>query len=76
MEIKATYSEPTTIWRLQHPDGSRARAMIVPHGFGCSLVWWVNEQVEGAEEFPEWQPALDQADELRMTMESEGWIAS
>jgi len=53
------------LWRLQHPDGSTARAMIVPHGFGCTLVWWVDERVEGAKEFPGWAPAIAAAEGMR-----------
>jgi hypothetical protein len=30
---------------------SAERAMIVSHGFGCALIWWVNEQLGVAEEF-------------------------
>jgi len=49
--------------------------MIVPHGFGCTLVWWIDERVEGAQEFPDSQLALNRAEELRLTMEGDGWIA-
>ena len=59
--MKITYSEPTTLWRLHHPDGRVARAVTVPHGFRCTLVWWINETVEGAEEFEEWEKGIEDA---------------
>lgn len=70
--MEPTYSEPTTLWRLQHPDGSSARAMLVPHGSGCSLVWWVNERIEGAEEFEDSKAALKRSEQVRAAL-ADGW---
>ena len=73
--MKTTYAEPTTLWRLQRREGSVARALILPNGFGCTLVWWVDEQVRGAQEFPDWESALTAADKFRLEMEGGGWTA-
>ena len=71
--VTATYSEPTTLWRLRHADGHTARAVLVPHGHGCSLAWWVDEQVEGAEECKEWAQGLDVAERVRAQFVHDGF---
>ena len=57
-----------------HCDGKGARAVIVPHTMQTTLVWWVGDQIDGAEDFVEWSGALERADALRSRLLSEGWI--
>jgi hypothetical protein len=67
-------AEPTTLWRLKHPDGSVARAVLVSHPLGCTLVWWINDKVEGTGEFVEAAPAIAAADGLRLQRKKGGWL--
>jgi hypothetical protein len=71
---KATYAEPTIAWRLRRGDGSTARATVLPHGFGCSLIWWVNERCEGAEEYADWTDALTKAGDVRDALRRIGFV--
>jgi hypothetical protein len=71
---KATYAEPTIVWRLRRGDRSTARATVLPHGFGCSLIWWVNEQCEGAVECTDWTDALTKAGDVRDALRRIGFV--
>jgi hypothetical protein len=63
--VKHTYLEPTVLWRARTPDGRAAHATIVPSGFVCTVVWFVNGEPMGGQEFPEWEDALAFAERLR-----------
>jgi hypothetical protein len=68
-----THTDPTVIWRL-HREGEVARAVIVPHTLQTTLVWWINDQIDGAEDFLEWSGALERADAVRARLMTDGWI--
>ena len=59
-----TYTDPTVIWRLRR-EGEAARAVIVPHTLQTTLVWWIDDHIDGAEDFLEWSGALERADVVR-----------
>ena len=71
--MKSTYSEPTTLWRLSHPDGRTARSVVIPQSYGASVLWFVQETLEGAQDFSDWQSAVVWCDSVRATLSKEGW---
>ena len=71
--MSAKYSKPTALWSLRHPDGRLARATLIPHGFGCTFVWRIDESVKGLQEFRDWKPAIQRADRLRSELTQGGW---
>jgi hypothetical protein len=73
MELKKTYAEPTALWRLRHPDGRQAPAMLVPNGFGCSFIYWLNQTIESADEFSGWASGIQHADRLRIELANSRW---
>lgn len=44
----STYCEPTVLWRLRRSATDTARATVVPHWQYATVLWWVNERLEGA----------------------------
>ena len=70
---KTTYSEPTTLWRLQHADGRRARSVVVPRGPGICAIWILNDDVEAARDFGEWKDALTWLETARLALLEAEW---
>jgi hypothetical protein len=68
-----TYTDPTLIWKLQRDEQS-ARAVIVPHTLQTTLVWWINDGIDGAEDFLDWSGALERADAVRVRLLGDGRI--
>lgn len=68
-----TYSEPTVLWRLKHPNGAVARATIIPGHPTSTLVWFVDDTLDRAENFTDWNAAIARADETRRVMVEDGW---
>ena len=68
-----SYSEPAVLWRLRRPDGSRARATIIPGVPASTLVFFVNDRFERGENVSDWEPALRRADEVKRQLVKEGW---
>ena len=67
-----TYNAPTIVWRLQRRDVF-AYAIIVPRGSRTTLTWWINDRLEGNEDFAEWTGALERSDVVRGQLLEEGW---
>ena len=67
-----TYTDPTVIWRLRREERT-AHAMIVPHTIQTTLVWWIDENIDGAEDFIEWSGVLERADVVRARLLKDGW---
>lgn len=63
--MKTTYSEPTTLWRLRHPDGRRAHALIIPRWTDTAVLWFVNDRNLATWGFNDWKNALEWANEVR-----------
>lgn len=72
-DSKLTYSEPAVLWRLQHPDGRTAHAVIVPRGFDTCAAWFTNERPEEARDFKSWDDALKWLEEVCLTLGHGGW---
>jgi len=73
-DFKRTYIESTTLWRLRHPDGRLARALIVPRWTDASGVWFINELSEDTKDFENWDTAVKWVEEVRTTLEANGWL--
>jgi hypothetical protein len=67
-----TYNAPTIIWRLQR-DGVFAYAIIVPRGKKTMLTWWIDDRLEGIDQFEDWTLALEQSEKIRRQLLEEGW---
>jgi hypothetical protein len=58
------FEEPHEVWRVRQSDGRVAHATVVPNGFCCSLVWFVNGVVVGGEDRPDWETAVARAGQV------------
>jgi len=67
-----TYNAPTIIWRLQR-EGVFAYAIVVPRQSKMQLLWWIDDRIEGNEEFPEWARALERSEVVRTQLLEDGW---
>ncbi len=59
---------PTDLWTVTDPDGRRVRATLIPIGEMVTLAWFVDDRLEGAEDFADWDAAMRRAAELRMAV--------
>jgi hypothetical protein len=48
--------------------------VIVPHTLQTTLVWWIDDHIDGAEDVLEWSGALERADAVRGRRLRDGWI--
>lgn len=70
---------PTILWRLFKSAGSlgkgaeHARAVILPGGPPCTLAFFANEALDRVENYETMDLALFRADEVRRSLEDEGW---
>ena len=71
--IKSTYCEPTVMWRLSHPDGRWAHAIIVPRGSQASAMWFINGRPEHADDFENWKNAIKWIEGVRRGLKAGGW---
>jgi hypothetical protein len=67
-----TYNAPTIIWRLQREDVF-AYAIFIPHAIKTRLLWWINDRIEGNEEFVDWAHALERSEAVRRQLLEDGW---
>jgi hypothetical protein len=71
--MAASYSEPAVLWRLKHADGRRARATFIPGVPHSTLVFFLDDTFDRGENVTEWDQALVRAEEVRRTLEQDGW---
>ncbi len=64
-----TEFHPTDLWSFVTADGRHVRAMFFPRGLQVTLAWFVNDKPAGAEDFAEWEDAMDRANQLREEFE-------
>jgi len=69
-----TYSQPTTLWRLRHPDGRVAHAVIVPRWRDSSAVWFINDAPEEARDFEDWEQAMKWTADLKDSLLRNAWV--
>ena len=68
-----TYTAPTVLWRLRHPDGRLVRATLIPGSPASTLVYFVDDRFERGENFEEWDLALRRAQAFKEDLMTEGW---
>ncbi len=49
---------------MRLPDGRVARAMVVPNPRSCSFVWFLNDVLQDAQNFPDWESAVMRAGQV------------
>lgn len=68
--------EPTVLWRLLHPRGQHARAVLLPGSPTLTLAFFVDDVMDRAENFDGMDIALFRADEIKHSLTAEGWTES
>jgi len=77
--IRSSYHEdvhalqPTVLWRLRHPQGQHARAVLLPGEPTLTLTFFVDDVMDRAENFDGMDIALFRADEIKRSLVGEGW---
>jgi len=71
--VAHSYTEPTIIWRMRHPDGLHAHATLIPGVPSSTLTWFIDGEMVRAENFDEWDLALVRADEVKSAFRQSGW---
>jgi hypothetical protein len=62
------------LWRLFKHGGGHARAVILPGGPPHTLAFFANEAMDRVENYETLDLALFRADEVRRSLEDDGWI--
>ena len=66
--------EPTVLWRLFQPNAGRhARAVLLPGEAPVTLMFFVGEVMDRAENFDSIDIALFRSDEVRQSLVKDGW---
>jgi hypothetical protein len=65
--------EPTVLWRLFHPGGRHARAVLLPGSPQLTLTIFVDNVMDRAENFDSMDVALFRADDLKRALAADGW---
>ena len=68
-----TVQEPTVLWRLFHPGGRHARAVLLPGAPQFTLTFFVDNVMDRAENFDSMDVALFRSEDLKRSLISEGW---
>ena len=68
-----TVQEPTVLWRLFHPTGRHARAVLLPGTSQLTLTVFVDNVMDRAENFDAIDIALFRAEEIKRSLMSDGW---
>jgi hypothetical protein len=66
-------TEPTVLWRLFHPRGRHARAVLLPGEPPLTLMFFVDDVMDRAENFEAMEIALFRSDEVRRSLLGDGW---
>jgi hypothetical protein len=56
---------PVTLWRLHLADGGEPSATLAPTADSCGVVWYVDEQLQDAAQFPTREEAMAWAEDVR-----------
>jgi hypothetical protein len=65
--------EPTVLWRLFHPGGRHARAVLLPGDSQITLTFFVDNVMDRAENFDEMDVALFRSNDVKRTLLGDGW---
>jgi hypothetical protein len=69
-------TEPTTIlWRMFRSGRENARAVMLPGGPPFTIAFFANDEMERVENYDSMEIVLFRADEVRRSLESDGWSA-
>ncbi|MEY4093614.1 MAG: hypothetical protein RLZZ53_813 [Acidobacteriota bacterium] len=64
----------TVLWRLfKAATKDRTRAVILPGGPPFTLAFFANDQMDRAENYDTMDLAVFRADEIRRSLEADGW---
>jgi hypothetical protein len=66
-------SEATVLWRLFHPEGRRARAVLLPGTPPLTLTFFVDNVMDRAERFDSMDVALFRSDDVKRSLIADGW---
>lgn len=64
---------PTVLWRLFKKRQAHARAVMLPGGPPYTLAFFANEAMDRVENYDTMDLALYRADEIRQSLEDDGW---
>jgi hypothetical protein len=65
--------EPTVLWRLFHPAGRHARAVLLPGSPQLTLTFFVDNVLDRAENFDSMDIALFRSEDVKRSLLGEGW---
>ena len=65
--------EPTVLWRLFHPQGRHARAVLLPGASQLTLTFFVDNVMDRAENFDSMEVALFRSEDMKRSLISQGW---
>ncbi len=65
---------PTVLWRLFHPKGRHARAVLLPGTTQVTLTFFVDNVLDRAENFDSMEIALFRSNDVKRSLEDNGWI--
>ena len=74
--LKTSYCEPTVLWRLRRSATDNARATVVPCWDSATVLWWINERLEGAVACASLHDAILEGDRVRDGLVEAGWRAA
>ena len=64
---------PTILWRLFHREGRRARAVLLPGTPQLTLTFFIDNQLDRAENFDSMDIALFRAEDVKRSLIADGW---
>ena len=73
MMVNMNATAPTVLWRLFHPGGRHARAVLLPGSPQLTLTFFVDNQLDRAENFDSLDIALFRSEDVKQTLISDGW---
>jgi hypothetical protein len=73
MMVTMNAIEPTVLWRLYRPEGGRARAVLLPGTPQLTLTFFMDNQLDRAENFDSLDVALFRSEDVKRTLLSDGW---
>ena len=73
MMVTMNAIEPTVLWRLYRPEGGHARAVLLPGTPQLTLTFFMDNQLDRAENFDSLDVALFRSEDVKRTLLSDGW---
>jgi hypothetical protein len=67
--------EPTVLWRLFHPQGGHARAVLLPGNPQVTLTFFVDDVMDRAENYDSMEIAIFRSDDVKRSLVADGWIS-